>query len=271
MARSLGIPARVAVGFTPGEVAGDERTYTVRGRNAHAWPEVFIPGAGWVGFEPTPGRGQPGAEEYTGVDPQQAEATPIPTSTTTTLATTTTGPAGPTPEADEPPVRAGAAPVTAEPDEERSPIVTGLSIALVVAAAVVVADVVLLAAIRVVRRRRRRSGRTVSSRVRAAWADAIEAVARTGPRPRAAETPTEYARRASPVLGPDADALARLAALTTAATWAPDHGAAQAEAAADADALAARVARRVRSQLTWGQRVRAAVDPRLHLWGWDRP
>jgi len=31
------------------------------------------------------------------------------------------------------------------------------------------------------------------------------------------------------------------------------------------------VARRVRSQLTWGQRVRAAVDPRLHLWGWDRP
>jgi hypothetical protein len=72
MMRSIGIPARVAVGFTPGTDDGTG-TYSVRGRNAHAWPEVWFDGFGWVLFEPTPDRGAPGAEDYTGVAPQQAE------------------------------------------------------------------------------------------------------------------------------------------------------------------------------------------------------
>lgn len=63
MARSLGIPSRVAIGFTPGELA-DDGLFHVTGRQAHAWPEVFLAGAGWVSFEPTPGRGAPGAEGY---------------------------------------------------------------------------------------------------------------------------------------------------------------------------------------------------------------
>ncbi|MCB0972130.1 MAG: transglutaminase domain-containing protein, partial [Acidimicrobiales bacterium] len=43
MARSLGMPARVAVGFTPGDVDDeDPQRYAVRGRNAHAWPEVWF-------------------------------------------------------------------------------------------------------------------------------------------------------------------------------------------------------------------------------------
>ncbi|MDQ3468795.1 MAG: DUF3488 and transglutaminase-like domain-containing protein, partial [Actinomycetota bacterium] len=70
MARSLGIPARVAVGFTPGLVTADG-TYSVLGKNAHAWPEVWFDGYGWVAFEPTPGRGAPGDEAYTGVAPAQ--------------------------------------------------------------------------------------------------------------------------------------------------------------------------------------------------------
>ena len=75
MARSLGIPARVAVGFTPGEQdPRDPDQYIVRGRHAHAWPEVYFPDIGWVPFEPTPGRGIPGAERYTGVAPQQDDA-----------------------------------------------------------------------------------------------------------------------------------------------------------------------------------------------------
>ncbi|MEJ2579786.1 MAG: DUF3488 and transglutaminase-like domain-containing protein, partial [Kineosporiaceae bacterium] len=53
MARSLGIPARVAVGFLPGE-PGAEGRYTVRLRDAHAWPELYFAGVGWVRFEPTP-------------------------------------------------------------------------------------------------------------------------------------------------------------------------------------------------------------------------
>jgi transglutaminase-like putative cysteine protease len=53
MARSLGIPARLGVGFLPGDPVNDT-TYQVTGRDSHAWPELFFPGQGWVRFEPTP-------------------------------------------------------------------------------------------------------------------------------------------------------------------------------------------------------------------------
>jgi transglutaminase-like putative cysteine protease len=53
MARTLGIPARVAVGFLPG-TAVDAKTYTISLRDAHAWPELYFDGVGWVRFEPTP-------------------------------------------------------------------------------------------------------------------------------------------------------------------------------------------------------------------------
>ena len=56
MMRTLGIPARVAVGFTAGENAGDQGAL-VLGKHAHAWPEVWFDGLGWVPFEPTPGVG----------------------------------------------------------------------------------------------------------------------------------------------------------------------------------------------------------------------
>jgi transglutaminase-like putative cysteine protease len=52
MARSLGLPARVAVGFAPGEAAGDD-LWLVRQANAHAWVEIFFPGYGWQIFEAT--------------------------------------------------------------------------------------------------------------------------------------------------------------------------------------------------------------------------
>jgi transglutaminase-like putative cysteine protease len=51
MLRSIGIPARLAVGFAHGEMQGD--THVVYRRDAHAWPEVFFPGYGWLEFEPT--------------------------------------------------------------------------------------------------------------------------------------------------------------------------------------------------------------------------
>lgn len=70
MARTLGIPSRVAVGFTPG-MQNDDGWYSVLGKNAHAWPELWFDGIGWVAFEPTPGRGAPGAESYTNVPAAQ--------------------------------------------------------------------------------------------------------------------------------------------------------------------------------------------------------
>ena len=73
--RSLGIPARMAVGFAQGqrvvptipqvpqgvgpvnqEQISETSTYVVRQKDAHAWPEAFFPGIGWVIFEPTAGQ-----------------------------------------------------------------------------------------------------------------------------------------------------------------------------------------------------------------------
>ncbi|MFE7297605.1 transglutaminaseTgpA domain-containing protein [Streptomyces sp. NPDC057579] len=56
MARTLGIPARVAVGFTPGTRQPDGTT-SVSLKDAHAWPELYFQGVGWTRFEPTPSRG----------------------------------------------------------------------------------------------------------------------------------------------------------------------------------------------------------------------
>jgi transglutaminase-like putative cysteine protease len=54
LARAQGIPARMAIGFLPGLPTGEGR-YTVRANDAHAWPELYFQGYGWLRFEPTPG------------------------------------------------------------------------------------------------------------------------------------------------------------------------------------------------------------------------
>jgi transglutaminase-like putative cysteine protease len=54
MARALSIPARVAVGFLPGVQTGTPGEYRVTYARAHAWPEIYFEGAGWMRFEPTP-------------------------------------------------------------------------------------------------------------------------------------------------------------------------------------------------------------------------
>lgn len=53
MARIVGIPSRVAVGFLPGKRA-EGNTWEVSIHDMHAWPELFFAGQGWVRFEPTP-------------------------------------------------------------------------------------------------------------------------------------------------------------------------------------------------------------------------
>ncbi|WP_285565322.1 DUF3488 and transglutaminase-like domain-containing protein [Streptomyces sp. RTGN2] len=78
MARTLGIPARVAVGFTPGAAQSDG-SMSVGLRDAHAWPELYFEGVGWTRFEPTPTRGStpaytlPDAPTGDAADPAQPE------------------------------------------------------------------------------------------------------------------------------------------------------------------------------------------------------
>jgi transglutaminase-like putative cysteine protease len=78
MARTLGIPARVAVGFLAPEKR-DDGSFRYTSDDLHAWPEIYFSGSGWVRFEPTPASrtGQPPAWT-TGVaqQPQTASAAP---------------------------------------------------------------------------------------------------------------------------------------------------------------------------------------------------
>lgn len=66
MARLEGIPSRIAVGYAPGRPTGATVAvlgqgalpeFEVDSRDAHAWPELYFQGLGWVPFEPTPSRG----------------------------------------------------------------------------------------------------------------------------------------------------------------------------------------------------------------------
>ena len=82
MARARGIPARMAIGFLPG--AWNNGEYAVTSADAHSWPELYFPGAGWVRFEPTPSGhvgsppvwSLPATGPTSGPDPTAAPTTP---------------------------------------------------------------------------------------------------------------------------------------------------------------------------------------------------
>ena len=88
MARALGIPARVSIGFTPGTKQSDG-SWLVGTKDAHAWPELYFSGVGWLRFEPTPTRGS--APDYTLATTNTSTA-PKPVSTEKGGALNTAGP-----------------------------------------------------------------------------------------------------------------------------------------------------------------------------------
>ncbi|KUN86891.1 DUF3488 and transglutaminase-like domain-containing protein [Streptomyces griseoruber] len=77
MARTLGIPARVAVGFAPGSPRADG-SVAVSLKDAHAWPELYFEGVGWTRFEPTPTRGT--TPSYTVPDASNTDTPDLPQS-----------------------------------------------------------------------------------------------------------------------------------------------------------------------------------------------
>lgn len=220
--RALGWPTRVAVGFTPGAVdPADPGRFIVQGRHAHAWPEVYFPQVGWVPFEPTPGRGMPGAQAHTGVAPEQDAGTVgDATSSTTSSTTTTAASASTSTPADDPTapdeVGSAAAPLAEQEGSGGSsdgpaPLVVG---------AVGLGGVVLAAWWL----RRRRAGALAPDPIERSWQRVVEQLVREGlAAPTAAETPVEVAARAAAVL-PETTAarVADLADAVTAARYAPE-------------------------------------------------
>ncbi len=91
MARVLGIPSRVAVGFQPGQSAlqGGTSVFTLTTHDLHAWPELYFDGIGWLRFEPTPGRGA--EPSYSNPD-AVAQPTDSPSSQATPTATPSANP-----------------------------------------------------------------------------------------------------------------------------------------------------------------------------------
>ncbi len=126
MARELGIPARVAVGFLQPERDGDSWVYSAH--DLHAWPELFFPGSGWVRFEPTPPTRANGVPGYT------TQAIDIPDDSELTATATDQESAGNPAPGVRPPGRRGRGrrrrgrrrlerrlPVAAGPDRRRRP------------------------------------------------------------------------------------------------------------------------------------------------------
>ncbi|MBB4964091.1 transglutaminase family protein [Saccharothrix violaceirubra] len=89
MARAVGIPSRVALGFTAGFPTDEYQTITTQ--DAHAWVEVYFPDYGWMTFDPTPlSDGRSVVPPYiSGMNPDDEEDDSGTTSTTTTTTTTT--------------------------------------------------------------------------------------------------------------------------------------------------------------------------------------
>ncbi|MGB9800049.1 MAG: transglutaminase domain-containing protein [Thermanaerothrix sp.] len=75
LVRSLGIPARLAVGYAQGEPDPTNTQFTVRQKHSHAWPEVYFPGIGWVEFEPT--SAQPQIVRPSGTSLEEALPPPV--------------------------------------------------------------------------------------------------------------------------------------------------------------------------------------------------
>jgi hypothetical protein len=201
MARTLGIPSRVAVGFTHGDQVDDE--FSVRAHHAHAWPEIYLSGLGWTHlFDPTPPAdsnplGQGSA--LPGDPPRDSVSTPATATTAAPSPTATTTPDGGSGAGGTavPPTTAAPPPLTvstAEPSSGRGPWVWLLAIALV--AAVIVAVYVALVLTAKSRRRTRRREAEPSVAVQGAWDEALDRLRDAHVEPDPALTPLELARRA---------------------------------------------------------------------------
>ncbi|NMR31214.1 transglutaminase family protein [Crystallibacter degradans] len=192
MARLVGIPSRVAVGYAPGTPTGntirgphgEELTeFAVDSRDAHAWPELYFRDVGWVKFEPTPGRG---------VVPGYAQAQPLPPEV---LAEDNLTPQDSSVSAAQPPSTSGsgAADDLAGPDRFRSNWVLIAGTLLLLLALISVTPLLRREARSSRRRRLLTSGTHNPARI--AWAETTEIAGDYGYPTVPSDTPRTFAER----------------------------------------------------------------------------
>ncbi len=194
MARTVGVPSRVVLGFTPGDRIGGNRV-VVRERNAHAWVELWVPSQGWVRFDPTPR--SDGANPVTSADLDARLGFGI----TAYLGQIVEPARAPIPDS------AGAPPVIASADrpdrrfvasgggDEAAPT-DGLGTARMLAGLLLLAAFALALPLLTWARRRRRLRRARAGDVVAAWEEILVRLDDAGLAPDPALTPMEVARRA---------------------------------------------------------------------------
>lgn len=191
MARVVGLPTRVMVGFTPGILRADN-LYHVAGRHAHAWDEVWFDGFGWVLFDPTPGRGAPGSEQHTGA--QAAQETGNGTAGGTIDKSTPT-PTFQPPLSQRPSAENGPSTGPTTPRKALSNGSDGTSSgAWIIAALLLLVVGWIVAMPRVLSRWSRRRVRDPADRVTSAWAATVRSLTMAGAPRVAGSTPLEYAK-----------------------------------------------------------------------------
>ncbi|HEY9290398.1 MAG TPA: DUF3488 and transglutaminase-like domain-containing protein [Microlunatus sp.] len=167
MARIVGIPSRVAVGFLPGTRNGD--VWTVTARDSHAWPELYFSGYGWVRYEPTPSSVTGSAPSWSveQVDPASEQSAPVPESQVPTTQ------AQPGNQGQQPSTPANSGTTTTEPTFPWRGVL-GFGIGGLVLLALLASP----AAIRISRRRARLGDAFAdpADRIEAAWAEVRDTV-----------------------------------------------------------------------------------------------
>ncbi|MEO6200608.1 MAG: transglutaminase-like domain-containing protein, partial [Cryobacterium sp.] len=208
MARTMGIPARIAIGYLPGtrdtdSPEGSDR-YNVDSHDLHSWPELYFVGVGWVPFEPTPGRGT--VPDYA-LPPDAATPTDTPATTGPTQAPRDTDP-GFTPDTGS--VAAGTA------GQQNADALLRVGLSLLLALVVLLTPGIVRAIRRTRRMRRLRSGQGGAE---GAWIELTDCALDLGVPVRATETPRELAARLRqlPGLGAPLEASAALGRLLVAA------------------------------------------------------
>ncbi|HEY1642394.1 MAG TPA: transglutaminaseTgpA domain-containing protein [Streptosporangiaceae bacterium] len=258
LARLLGIPSRIAVGYTGG-TENRHRLWRVTTGDAHAWPELYFPGSGWIRFEPTPG----------GAGGQGTATSPVFSSTTPGSPPTV----GPAPGVSNPATAPSSSPsaplgnLRGVTGGNKTPngggggagsggFPVGLLIAVLAAVLLVSPGLTRVA----IRRRRWLAAGDDAGRAHAAWRELLADLTDYGLDGVASESPRALARRVVTAAGldePEREAVSRIASAEERARYAPAPAPGE-SLQADSQLVRRAIARSVSPRRRWRARLAPA-------------